>query len=187
MKNIIYPFCLLVGFCFLATSCSKDDPEEVNEEELITTLNLVLTSTGDAGETVSMKFSDLDGDGGDDPIITGGTLKANTVYNSTIELLNESETPTEDITEEVLEEALDHQFFFRSSVSGVSFEYDDQDSDGNPLGVKAKISTGDAGSGNITVTLRHEPVKTAANVSDGDITNAEGETDIEVTFPIDVQ
>lgn len=186
MKNLIYPFCLLVGFCFLTTSCSKDDPEVVNEEELITTLNLVLTSAI-GGESITMKFSDLDGDGGSEPTITGGTLQANTEYSSTVELLNESVTPTENITDEVLEEAVDHQFFYQSNVTGVVFEYDDQDSDGNPIGVKAKITTGDAGMGNLTITLRHEPMKSAANVSTGDITNAGGESDIEVTFPIDVQ
>ena len=41
--------------------------------------------------------------------------------------------------------------------------------------------------GSITVILKHKPMKTAANVSNGDISNAGGETDIEVTFPIDVQ
>ncbi|HBK71516.1 MAG TPA: type 1 periplasmic binding fold superfamily protein, partial [Flavobacteriaceae bacterium] len=35
--------------------------------------------------------------------------------------------------------------------------------------------------------LRHEPNKSASGVSDGDITNAGGETDIEVIFNITVQ
>ena len=38
-------------------------------------------------------------------------------------------------------------------------------------------------SATMTVILRHEPNKAGAGVSDGDITNAGGETDIEVTFP----
>ena len=49
------------------------------------------------------------------------------------------------------------------------------------------LTTGDAASGNITIILRHEPVKDAEGVSDGDITNAGGETDISVTFPVVVQ
>ena len=43
------------------------------------------------------------------------------------------------------------------------------------------------GSGTITVTLRHEPNKDAAGVSSGDIANAGGETDIEVTFNVEIQ
>jgi hypothetical protein len=39
----------------------------------------------------------------------------------------------------------------------------------------------------IRVTLIHEPMKSAAGVSSGDITNAGGETDIEVGLPVVVQ
>jgi hypothetical protein len=65
--------------------------------------------------------------------------------------------------------------------------YDDMDGSGNPIGVANTYLTGDAGSGTFTVTLRHEPNKTAAGVADGDITNAGGETDIEVEFPVTIQ
>ena len=41
-------------------------------------------------------------------------------------------------------------------------------------------------SASMTVILRHEPDKAGAGVSDGDITNAGGETDIEVTFPFEL-
>jgi len=49
------------------------------------------------------------------------------------------------------------------------------------------LTTDAAGSGTITVILRHEPDKGASGVNDGDITNAGGETDIEVTFDVTVQ
>jgi len=39
----------------------------------------------------------------------------------------------------------------------------------------------------VTITLRHEPAKDATGVSDGDITNAGGETDISVNFPVEIQ
>jgi hypothetical protein len=39
----------------------------------------------------------------------------------------------------------------------------------------------------VVVTLRHEPDKGAAGVSGGDITNAGGDTDIEVTFPVVIE
>ena len=37
------------------------------------------------------------------------------------------------------------------------------------------------------MTLRHEPAKDASGVAAGDITNAGGETDIEVTFDVTVE
>ncbi|MDW7694794.1 hypothetical protein R9C00_08575 [Flammeovirgaceae bacterium SG7u.111] len=185
IKNFLFISLGLV-MTFLS-SCSDDpEPEIPNEEELITTLTYTLTPVG-GGTTVELKFKDLDGDGGDDPEITGGTLAANTTYEGSIELLNELESPAEDITEEVEEENDEHQFFYQTTVNGLSVAYDDIDGDGNPVGLATKVATTTAGSGKLTVTLRHEPNKTADGVKDGDITNAGGETDIEVTFDVEVK
>ena len=169
------------------TSCKKDDPIIENEEELITTLIYTLTPEA-GGAPVVLSFQDLDGvDGTIAPIFTGGTLAANTSYNGSLQLLNESVNPAEDITVEVQEEAEEHQFFFEITISGLSITYDDLDDNGNPIGLLSKITTTGSGSGTIKVTLRHEPNKTAAGVSTGDITSAGGETDIEVTFNVVVQ
>ena len=61
------------------------------------------------------------------------------------------------------------------------------DTQGNPIGLQIILSTGVASSGSLTVTLRHEPNKSAEGVSDGDITNAGGETDITTTFNVSIQ
>jgi hypothetical protein len=179
---------LVMGVCSMLfiTSCKKDDPIIENEEELITTLIYTLTPEA-GGAPVVLSFQDLDGDGAITPIITGGTLAANTSYNGSLQLLNESVNPAEDITVEVQEEAEEHQFFFEITISGLSITYDDLDDNGNPIGLLSKITTTGSGSGTIKVTLRHEPNKTAAGVSTGDITSAGGETDIEVTFNVVVQ
>jgi hypothetical protein len=103
-----------------------------------------------------------------------------------MEVLNETESPAEDITEEVLEEALEHQFFFTPSNSISTFAYSDADSEGNPIGIQFTLTTSDGGAGNITITLIHEPEKTEPGVSSGDITNAGGEADIEATFSVTV-
>jgi hypothetical protein len=182
MKKSFFLFLMIIlGF----SSCLKD-PVIPNEEELITTVNYILTPDG-SGDIVNLSFKDIDGDGGEDPVITGGTLQANSTYIGTITLFNETESPSEDIGAEVLEEAEDHQLFYSSDIAGISFQYDDQDNNGFPLGLINTLMTGDAGSGFITVTLKHKPSKEAAGVSDGDITNAGGDTDIEVSFPVNVQ
>ena len=188
MKTIkIIALLLISSLTFTACSDDDDNPVAVNEEEVITTMNITLTPT-DGGDIVTLTSVDLDGDSGPTaPVVTGGTLAANTTYNATIELLNETEDPAEVITEEVAEEDEDHQFFYATSVTSTTFSYSDEDADGNPVGIAFSVVTGDSDEGTITVTLIHEPNKSASGVSDGDITNAGGETDIEVSFPITIE
>lgn len=181
------PFLALGAFIF--TSCSNDDdnPVPVNEEEIITTITITLTPSG-GGTAVTLQSTDLDGDGPNDPVITiSDDLTANTTYNGTIILLNETETPAENITEEVEEEAEEHQFFYSLSNGLGTITYEDTDSDGNPIGLLFTWETADATGGTLSVTLRHEPNKNASGVSSGDISNAGGETDIAQSFSIDIE
>lgn len=188
MKFRVLSVLALTAVVFSMNSCKKDPVEPVieNEEEVITTLNFTLTPDG-GGDAVIFSFQDLDGDGGSAAVIENGILAANTTYTGALELLNETESPAEDITEEVEEEAEEHQLFFETTLTALAVSYADTDADGNPIGLATTVTTGDAEMGTLTITLRHEPVKDGTGVSDGDITNAGGETDIEVTFDVDVQ
>lgn len=166
-------------------SCKKDTPEPVNEEEVITTVEITLQN-GD--NTVILKSYDADGEGAGEPEITvSGNLVKNTSYSGTIKLLNETEKPAENITEEVEEEALVHQFFYSSKNKIVNFSYADKDANGTPIGIKFNLITTAAGNDNLTFTLRHEPDKLASGVSSGDITNAGGSTDVDVTFGVTIE
>ena len=183
MKSIhTYIIALIAGIVTL--SCSSDDdntPVVINEEEIITTVRVQLTSaTGNA----TLESVDSDGDGPNAPVISiVGDIAANTTYTGTVQFLNETEDPAEDITEEVEEESDEHQVFF-TSASGlnVSTEYGNFDGDGNPLGTQFTFITGDASTGNFTVTLRHEPTKPNTDLAD-----AGGDTDVEVTFNVEVE
>jgi hypothetical protein len=183
-----------VSILFLSTlvftACSNDDdnPTPVNEEEVITTLAATLVPVG-GGTTVTLETRDLDGDGPNAPVVTvSGPLAVGTVYNGSLELLNETESPAESINAEIEEEDDEHQFFFQASNSIATFAYSDVDGNGNPLGLEFTLTTSDvSGNGNITITLRHEPNKDAAGVTEGDITNAGGETDIQAVFAVSVQ
>jgi len=168
------------------SSCEKDHAHVHNEHEVMTTLTYTLTAEG--ADTVALKFIDLDGEGGDKPTITGGTLKANTTYAGSIVILNESNPDdVENVTLEVKEEEDEHQFFF-VDADNINIAYADTDSNGKPVGLKTTIVTGEAGQDRtITVTLIHEPNKLAEGVSDGTIDNAGGSTDISVTFDVDVK
>ena len=178
---------LIAGMIVFFTSCDKD-PDPINEEELITTLVYTLTPR-DGGDIVTLSFKDLDGDGGNAPIITSGTLKSGKTYDGVLNLLNESVTPADVITTEIQEEAEEHQFFYEVATtlpSVLTITYDDKDANNNPIGLKTIVKATGTGSEKVKITLRHEPNKTAVGVAAGIITNAGGETDIEVSFDLSV-
>ncbi|WP_077407135.1 type 1 periplasmic binding fold superfamily protein [Cellulophaga omnivescoria] len=176
----------LIAFSSIALiSCSDDDdaPEEQNEEEVITTVIVKLTPQG-GGTAVTLTSKDDDGaDGPNAPVISVESLAANTTYNGTITLLNETESPAEDITLEVEEEDDEHQFFYTVSGSISGTDYTDMDEDGNPVGITFTLSTGDAGNATLGVTLRHEPKKP----NDGSLADAGGSTDVDQTFSLEVE
>ena len=178
MKKLLFIYGL-IGLT--ALSCSKDEvPEEINEEELITTVEVALSS---AEGNVTLAYRDLDADGPQPPTISvSGPLKSGVRYVGAITFLNESESPAEDITEEVKEEGLEHQFFYTIGTGlDVTTAYSNLDSEGNPLGTEFTLTAGAVSSGTLTFTLRHEPNKPNTGLSDAD-----GETDIEVAFDIEV-
>lgn len=176
---------LFTGLIFAACSDDDDIPPPINEEELITTMEVVL-SPQNFGQVVTLSYRDLDGDGPSEPVVENGVLTTNTTYTGIITLLNESVEPAEDITLEVEEEGAEHQFFYNNDFGAESL-YLDQDENGNPIGLQFELTTTDSANGSFTVILRHEPNKNASGVSEGNIENAGGETDISVTFGVEVQ
>ncbi|AXG71600.1 hypothetical protein KORDIASMS9_03857 [Kordia sp. SMS9] len=172
----------ITGLVF--TGCSSDDdaPAPVNEEEVITTVTVTLIPA--TGPTVTLTSRDLDGDGPDAPVFDiSGNLAANTSYIGSVVVLNETETPAENITLEVIEEDLEHQFFYDASTSlNLTTNNLNQDSEGNDLGTTFTVTTGDASTGTFTVTLLHEPTKPNTGLGD-----ANGETDAEAVFNVVIQ
>lgn len=186
MKKLNVLALIFISVTLFYACNDSDDPMIVNEEEVITTLTATLTPEG-GGTMITLQSRDLDGDGPNEPVITiSGDLTANTVYDGAIEVLNETISPADNITLEVLEEGDEHQFFFTASNNFVTVAYADFDTNNDPIGIDFTLTTGNASSGNLTITLRHEPNKAANGVNSGDITNAGGETDVEVTFSVTV-
>lgn len=183
-----YSLILFATMLLLFTSCDSDDPKPVNEEEVITTVRLTFTPTS-GGAAIVAAWRDLDGDGGNAPVVDPINLAANTTYGMTVQFLNEQESPAEDITTEVAEEAEEHQVFFVSTTTGVTINYDDADGKNQPIGLKNIMVTSAAATGTLKVILKHEPNKSAAGVANGDVTNAGGDTDVETVpaFEITIQ
>jgi hypothetical protein len=171
-------------FAVALISCNDDDtPAPVNEEEVITTVRTTLVG---GGQTITLLSRDLDGgDGPNPPVVTvSGNLTAGTTYTGSVAFLNETVNPADDITIEVEEEGVDHQIFYQAPVSIGTFTYTDTDANGKPIGLDFTLVTASAASGNLTVTLRHLPNKSAAGVSTGNIANAGGSTDAQVIYPL---
>ena len=184
MKNLKLS-CLAIVAILAITSCSKDKvAEPVLENEVITT---VITTLANASGNVVLTSKDADGDGPGAPALTQtGTIVAGRVYAGSVKFLNELVTPVEDVTLEVQTLGLEHQVFYQANATVGTFLYQDQDSAGKPIGLSFRYTAAVANATpqNLTVTLRHELNKSAAGVSAGNIANAAGSTDAEVTYRV---
>jgi len=205
MRSIAYlaSRCLVPSLLVFA-ACSDDKPSGGNENEVITTVALAFAPSG-GGATVSAAFNDPDGDGGTAPTIDPIALAAGKTYTLTVQFQNKLETPPEEITDEVRDESDAHQLFFTgTAVNGPATSttnapltqvYADTDAKGLPVGLSNTITT-TAGTGQLTVTLRHMPPVNgaAAKVADlagkvkaGGLQALPGDTDAQVTFAVTVQ
>lgn len=200
MKSSSYLLLLAISFFGLA-ACSTDDPAEENEVELINEVHVKLTPVG-GGAEIEWVWSVEEGSNAE-PQISSSPLTANTVYDVLIEFYGEphdheseeeegedhDHSGEENITEEIREEGEEHQIFFIVNPAnlGISFEYEDADANGNPIGLVSQLSTSSAGSGELNIVLRHDLNKTAQGVSAGNISNAGGSTDASVFFPLVIQ
>jgi len=196
----------LMALLFMAITvvgCSSDDdaaPEEEEELEVITNVSLIFTNTADPSDRVIATAEDPDGEGVQgldelDDIL----LSTDTEYTLTFEILNALDPgDVEDIAEEIEEEDDEHQLFFSftdgafanptgdGNIDSASdpINYNDEDDDGNPLGLSTVWTTSDAptAGGNFTVRLQHQPgIKTATTGAN------DGDTDFNLSFVLLVQ
>lgn len=160
MKKQVLKFGLLLfgAFAITLSSCKKDPKvEEENEEEVITTMQLSFVPVG-GGDAVTYKFDDPDGPGGSNPTIDQIVLAPAKTYNVTVQLLNKTVNPAEDITTEVAAESAAHRFYYEAQ-SGLNLTISNLNNDVNgvPLGITSQWTTGAVSTGKVDVTLRHYP------------------------------
>lgn len=170
-------------------SCKENNvPDIENDEELITTMEVFLQPSGGITDA-RLLFRDTDGAGGEEATLITDTLFQNTTYQVEIFLYDETGEAIDTVSKEVLREGSSHQFFFQFEPQmGISTSYRDSDENGRPIGLQSQFAIPDTtGNTELTIILRHQPEKSARGVADGDITNAEGDSDIEVSWPIYIQ
>jgi len=176
---------MLLGMTFLLAQCkSASDVEPDDENELITTIQLQFSPTKIFTQDQIFTYRDIDGDGGNAPTkFDTISLLANTEYTLKVTVLDESKTPTDDITEEIQEKSDEHLFVFTPAPSTLlTYTYGDKDARNLPIGLGGTVNTGAAGTGTLRVQLRHQPPIGDKIVKDG--TPGPGSDDVNLNFQV---
>lgn len=177
---------LFIAGIFAATlafhSCKKEATPETNDEEVIATMKLTFTPVG-GGTAQVFQFDDPDGPGGSAPTQDNIVLTAAKSYTVSVQLLNKTTSPVSDITTEVEAESEAHRFYYEpGSGSNIAVSGLDLDPNGIPVGINSVWTTGAAGNGQITVTLRHYPGNPPDKALNDPVNSTKSGTDITVTF-----
>ena len=170
----------VVAFAALLIACD-DDPEAVNEEELITTVQIDLFEGDSSAPSVTLEIIDEDGDGPNEPEFNQvGEIYTGTIYTAVATFLNEAESPAKDVTIEIEEEKNDHLICFSRTGAVSSVVAFDEDDNEFPVGLVSTWTTANTpGAATVTLTLKHQP-----GIKNGNCNI--GETDVEVTFELSV-
>ncbi|MEM7373938.1 MAG: hypothetical protein AAF587_35280 [Bacteroidota bacterium] len=168
MKNILKQhtvilalFLLLLGF----VACTPDPPPVGGEEEIDE-----VTLSFSNGPTVSWELN------GTEPEIV---LNANTTY-TTVSASFRNAADNEDITAEILTESVDHLVCFTPNGTNVTITRTDKDANDLELGLTSSWETGEASTGTLNLSLKHQP-----GVKDGSC--EPGDANVEVLFNIVIQ
>jgi len=179
MKNILkktylFYFPLLTIFIY---SCSKDDPDGINEQEYISNVVFNITSADGISQTIDWDISETN--------MQTINLKTNSDYNVGLSFENRSDpTDIEDVTIEIIDEADEHQVFFEFADVSVDVTSADNDTKVGSRGVllKSVWNASSSGSGIVRVYLIHQPTNFNA-------TNREafgGFNDVSIDIPVTV-
>lgn len=185
MKNTILFILLLFVVTFFISGCENaHDHDHTHPQEVITTVKINLINVADSSDITIATWKDVDGDGGNPPVIDTLIVNSGKTYNGTLILLNESKTPAEDITAEIERLKNEHQFFY-TPLGGISNRISvivkDFDTNNPPLPVGLKldfqVSSGNNANGNLRILLSHyDKVPKSSNPGP--------ETDIDIQIPV---
>jgi hypothetical protein len=196
MKTIIKTT-IIIAFISLTLlgSCKKSEDAKVpidnTPQEQITTVLLRgynKNNPADSNYFIAVKWEDLDGNGGNAPIIDSLLLDTGITYSMNLVLLDKTKTPVDTISNEVLERGSIHQLFYTPSSSllaKVIVERLDKDNNSPalPIGLQTQWNI-------LTIPSYTLPVLGTVNLVlshyDGIPKTAlpSPESDIDVTFPV---
>jgi len=193
MKNLLLKSFLFILIIPVCVACMHDDddpakPVNPNENELVTTVKLIIAPTANPAAEMYASYRDLDGDGGSAPVIDTIRLDANTEYTVQVFILDETKNPVDTTSKEIEEEKNEHQFFYsKIGTYNLTTTYLDFDDHNVPVGLNIKLNTTTGFTEKtykFKVALKHQPgLKPTTGSGDESL----GETDLEVYFPILIQ
>jgi hypothetical protein len=185
-KSLVY-LMLIVAISTILTSCKKDNndvtkPSDINEGELITTVQFRIVDTDSPYVEHIFSYRDVDGLGGNAPVIDTIKLDTGKIYSVTLLFLDESKNPIDTISNEVLAESKDHLVIYETPSTSLQITINDFDTNNPalPLGLLSSWTTSAVANTTLKVTLKHQP-----GIKNGDPTR--GETDVEVTLPVSIK
>ncbi|MDW8274188.1 MAG: hypothetical protein RMJ53_08180 [Chitinophagales bacterium] len=174
IQTLISSLIVFLTIALFLDSCKPD--EHKHGQENVTTIRIKLVKSG-SNQSLTYSFRSLGGNVTKDTII----LESNSTYSASIQLLDESKSPAEDLTPEIKEESNDHQFFYIPSPSDlIEITNLDKDKKGMNFGLNATWKTFVSKSGTLKIVLKHYH----GNKSNDP---AKGETDIEILFDVIVR
>lgn len=182
--SLFFSGALVMAFAIVSCKKESNGPED-NDNEVITTVEARVTEQGTSNTQV-FKWEDLDGIGGNNPVIETIVLDAHKTYDVELALLDKTKSPASDVTEEIAEENEVHRFYFTPSAGlELVVEGFDLDDAGAPLGIQSEWSAGAAGNGTIQILLRHYP-NGGKDASDP-ATSGKSSTDADAVFPVEIR
>lgn len=174
-------FAFLV-LALLISACQKDEsPAWLYRPDPVTSVEMRFIPVNNADTTVVFFAEDITGEWDNLSFDTYPSLDTNATYTFVISAFG-----SENNSRNYSVPGTMHQYFLEDSACDWSFEFEN-DVNGNPIGSLGQVFTGGPSSGTLKIIHRFEPDKFAEGVSEGDITNAGGETDFELTFNVTIE
>ena len=179
MKNFLKKASLLYLplLTILIYSCSKDDPDGINEQEFISNVVISVTSPDGSLQTIDWDLSETN--------METINLKANSNYSVGLSFENRSDpTDIEDVTLEIIDEADEHQVFFEFADVSVDVTSANNDTKVGSRGIllKSVWSASSTGSGIVRVYLIHQPTNFNATTREA----FGGFNDVSIDIPVSI-
>ena len=161
----------------LTYSCSKEDPDGINEQEYISNVLMTIESADGTSQTVDWDLSEMNSQ--------TINLKVNTDHNVGLRFINSSDpTDVDEITLEIIDEADEHQVFFEFADVSVNVTSASNDTKVGSRGVllNSVWNASSTGTGLVRVYLIHQPTNFNATTREG----FGGYNDVSIDIPVSI-
>ena len=168
---------LITLIIVLSYSCSKDDPDGINEQEYISNVVVDVASPDGTTQTIDWDLSETNTE--------SINLKPNSNYTVELSFEDRSDpTDIEDVTIEIIDEADEHQVFFEFADVSVSVTSASNDTKDGSRGVllKSVWNASSSGTGIVRVYLIHQPTNFNATTREG----FGGFNDVAIDIPVTI-